>query len=179
MEVEENDVGKEGTGLGLARPSPEVEVVPTGAPERREPERSEGERSGGGPVTRQALGAPNKTDPEVLEKPKRRKFTAEYKKRIVEEADACTEPGQVGALLRREGLYSSHLATWRTQYEQKDLGGQRRGRKSTKNPLQAEVDRLEKENTRLRRELEQAEAVIDIQKKISETLGLVRKTEEN
>ena len=90
---------------------------------------------------------------EVLEKPTRRHFTAEYKLRIIREADACTESGCVGALLRREGLYSSHLNTWRRQREEGMLDGlqpKKRGRKtSERNPLLSEVNRLRKENEQL------------------------------
>lgn len=168
-----------GAGPGEVRGSGEVGGMPTGATERREPERSEGERSGVAPVGSGHEGARSRPDPEVLEQPKRRRFTAAYKRRIVEEADACTEHGEIGALLRREGLYSSHLTTWRAQYRQNDLAGKKRGRKATKHPLEKEVARLRKENADLRRDLEQAEAIIEIQKKVSDMLGLVRKTEES
>ena len=111
-------------------------------------------------------------DPEVPEKPKRRQFTAAYKLRIVEEADRCTQPGEIGALLRREGLYSSHLTTWRRQRREGTLQGlgRRRGRQG-KDPLQAEVEALRRENQRLRRRLEQAQVVIEVQKKLSGLLG--------
>jgi len=114
---------------------------------------------------------------EVLEKPTRRHFTAEYKLRIIREADACTESGCVGALLRREGLYSSHLNTWRRQREEGMLDGlqpKKRGRKtSERNPLLSEVNRLRKENEQLTQRLKQAELIIDVQKKISQVLGQV------
>ena len=121
----------------------------------------------------------NIPDPEVVPKAKRRKFTAEYKRRILEEADNCTEAGQIGALLRREGLYSSHLTTWRRQREQgvvKGLSPRKRGRKR-KDELEREVVRLQRENERLQANLEQAETIIDVQKKLSRLLGLA--TEEN
>jgi len=122
-----------------------------------------------GPLARQ------RADPEVLEKPVRRKFTAAYKRRILEEADACREQGQIGALLRREGLYSSYLSLWRRERDEaldQGLGRKRRGRKPTSNPLSNDVKRLERENLRLKRELEQAKLIIDIQKKTSRLLGL-------
>jgi len=121
----------------------------------------------------------NIPDPEVVPKAKRRKFTAEYKRRILEEADNCTEAGQIGALLRREGLYSSHLTTWRRQRDLgvvKGLSPRKRGRKR-KDELEREVVRLQRENERLQANLEQAETIIDVQKKLSRLLGLA--TEEN
>lgn len=115
-------------------------------------------------------------DPEVPEKKPRRIYTAQYKLRILQEADACTEPGQMGALLRREGLYSSNLTTWRRQREQGILNAvspQKRGRKPCpKNPLSEQNARLEKENRDLRRRLQQAETIIEAQKKISEIFGV-------
>ena len=118
-------------------------------------------------------------DPEVVPKAKRRKFSAEYKRRILEEADNCTESGHVGALLRREGLYSSHLSTWRRQRGRgvvEGLSPKKRGRKR-KDELEREVTRLQRENERLQASLEQAETIIDVQKKLSRLLGLA--TEEN
>jgi transposase len=121
----------------------------------------------------------NVPDPEVVPKGKRRKFSAKYKLRILEEADSCTEAGQVGSLLRREGLYSSHLTTWRRQRDEgvlKGLSPQKRGRKR-KDELEREVTRLQRENERLQASLEQAEMIIEVQKKLSRLLGLA--TEEN
>lgn len=112
-------------------------------------------------------------DPEVVVKPKRRQFTAEYKHRILQEAEACTQPGEVGALLRREGLYSSHLTTWRHQRQRGELQGlapAKRGRKS--DPHAAELARLQRENARLQAQVERAELIIDVQKKLSQLLGL-------
>ena len=113
---------------------------------------------------------------EVLEKPVRRRFTVEYKTRILAEADACTETGQLGELLRREGLYSSHLSTWRRLRDEGALAGlmpKRRGRKAKpKNPLADEVTRLGRENDRLKEQLRQAELIIDVQKKVSEMLSI-------
>jgi len=114
--------------------------------------------------------------PEVLEKPVRRRFTVEYKTRILAEADACTQPGMLGELLRREGLYSSYLTTWRRQHDDGALAGltpKRRGRKArSKNPLADEVSRLGRENERLKEQLRQAELIIDVQKKVSEMLNI-------
>ena len=113
-------------------------------------------------------------DPEVVPKAKRRQFTAKYKLRILEEADHCTERGQIGELLRREGLYSSHLSKWRQQRARGQLQGlapKKRGRKG-QDPSVAELARLRRENERLRVQLEQAEIIIDVQKKLARLLGL-------
>lgn len=127
-----------------------------------------------------AGGMEGPPDPEVGGKAKRRRFSVAYKLSVVEEADLCTKPGEVGALLRREGLYSSHLTAWRRQRREGTLGvGHRRGRRAT-DPLQVEVERLQAENQRLRHRLEQAEVVIEMQKKISGLLGIGQATgEEN
>ena len=104
----------------------------------------------------------------------RRKFTAEYKLRILAEADRYTEYGQIGALLRREGLYSSHLSEWRrkrTQGTLVSLSPKKRGPKPDKNPLAPEVARLERENERLCKKLKQAETIIDVQKKYQGSWG--------
>jgi transposase len=115
-------------------------------------------------------------DPAVPEKPVRRRFTAEYKVRILREADRCTESGQLGALLRREGLYSSHLTNWRQQRDDGTLAGltpKRRGRKANPDaPLIAENERLKRETQRLAAKLRQAETIIEVQKKLSEILGI-------
>ena len=115
-------------------------------------------------------------DPAVLEKPVRRRFLVEYKLHILHEADRCTASGQLGALLRREGLYSSHLSTWRKQRSNGMLAGlapKRRGRKVNPDaPLIAENLRLTRETQRLTAKLRQAEIIIDIQKKLSEMLGI-------
>ncbi len=121
-------------------------------------------------------GVPN---PEVVEKAQRRIYTAEYKLRILQETDTCSE-GQVGAILRREGLYSSHLTTWRRQRQAGQLAAltdNKRGRKSTpENPLSAEVERLRRENERLSQRLQQAEVMIDIQKKACAILNITLAT---
>lgn len=131
---------------------------------------------GGGPGgTAPGKGKPI-PDPAVPERPVRRRFTAEYKLRILREADRCAQSGQLGALLRREGLYSSHLTTWRQQRDQGTLAGlapKRRGRKASPDaPLLAENERLKRENQRLTAKLRQAETIIDVQKKLSEILGV-------
>ena len=122
-------------------------------------------------------------DPEVPEKTPRRKFTAKYKLKILAEADTCTQPGQMGALLRREGLYSSNLTTWRRQREQgllDALSPKKRGRKrKPKNPLADTVAQLERENRRLQQKLKQAELIIGAQKKMSEILGISQNLEES
>jgi transposase-like protein len=110
-----------------------------------------------------------------LEKARRRRFSAAYKLEVLQEADACSEPGEIGALLRREGLYSSLLSKWRQQREEGTLEGLRpkkRGRKARpRNPLARRVAELERDNERLRKKLEQAETIIDVQKKLSRILG--------
>jgi len=121
-------------------------------------------------------------DPEVTEKTVKRKFSVEYKARIVREADACTETGQIGALLRREGLYSSQLAQWRRAYEKGALAGlkdDKRGRKRTRNPLESENEKLKRKNARLEQRLEQAQVIIDIQKKLSGLMGIPLPNEED
>jgi len=141
------------------------------APQRGEPERSEGEPNGG--ANNRAAETPV-PDPEVRGQPKRRRFTAAYKARIVEEAQRCTEPGQIGALLRREGLYSSALTTWRRQYQAgalKGLKDDKRGRKCTRDARDEELQRLRRDNERLNQKLRQAELIIDIQKKVAAMLG--------
>lgn len=125
-----------------------------------------------------ARGAVERTraaDPEVPAKAKRRQFTAEYKLRIVREAAAAKSPGEIGALLRREGLYSSHLADWRRQRERGELVGlsAKRGRKpELVNPLAKRVAELERDKRRLERKLEQTELLLDIQKKASRLLEI-------
>ena len=118
---------------------------------------------------------PKRPDPEVVQCPKRRKFSAEYKRRILEELDACTKPGQIGALMRREGLYSSTLTQWRRQRDQKGVEGlapKKRGPKSTRDPQAETIQRLERENARLRKGLEQSRLIIDIQKKTAALLAM-------
>lgn len=123
----------------------------------------------------EALDGPARPDPEVAEKAVRRKFTAEYKRSILEQADAGRGEGAIGALLRREGLYSSHLSTWRRQRKEgtlQALSAKKRGRKPNFHPLAPENARLRAENARLLRRLEQAETIIEVQKKVSTLLGI-------
>lgn len=122
-------------------------------------------------------------EPEVPEKAQRRKYSAEYKLRILQEADSCQGTGELGALLRREGLYSSHLNTWKRQREEGTLHGlqpKKRGRKGKpKGPLVDRIAELERENRKLKKRLEQAETIIEFQKKVSEVLGIPLNNPEN
>ena len=112
---------------------------------------------------------------EVKPKAKRRRFSAEYKRSILEQADACTQVGELGALLRREGLYSSHLSTWRAARERGGLAGlspKKRGPKAkVKNPLEKRVRELERENLQLRKRAARAEGLVEVQKKVAELCG--------
>ena len=111
----------------------------------------------------------------MVDKPTRRRFSPSYKLRVVEEADRCTEPGEVGRLLRREGLYSSHLTRWRKAVRSGSLRAlwKRRGRKpSERNLLEGKVRKLERKNTRLENELHKAHLIIDVQGKVAGLLGL-------
>jgi len=111
-------------------------------------------------------GPPN---PEVPERAKRRRFSAEYKLRIVQEADRCSSSGELGALLRREGLYSSHLSVWRRQRETGALAAlsKKRGRKPGQTPEQAEIARLRAQVARLEKRLAQTEKIVEVQKKLA------------
>jgi transposase-like protein len=113
-------------------------------------------------------------DTEVVPKAKRRQFSVAYKKRILSEVDDCTEAGQIGAILRREGLYSSHLSTWRRQRERGELASALSGSRGrpVRPEAEQEVTRLRQENERLQQRLAQAEAIIDVQKKVSQLIGL-------
>ena len=126
-----------------------------------------------------AVAPPN---PEVRDKAVRRHFTAEYKLRILTLADACTESGSLGVLLRREGLYASNLNAWRGQRERGVLSAltpKKRGRKETvRDPLVAENEKLRRENERVTKRLRQAEIIIDVQKKVSQILGIQLATPE-
>ena len=123
-----------------------------------------------------AVPRPPAHDVEVVAKATRRRFTAAYKRKILRAADACTQPGAIGALLRREGLYSSHLTTWRAQRERGELLGlapKRRGpAPKPKHPLTAKVAALEREVTRYKARTERAEALVALQKKVAELLGI-------
>jgi transposase len=110
---------------------------------------------------------------EVSPKARRRSFTAEYRLRIVREADACTKSGEVGALLRREGLYSSHLTSWRSEVKRRDLEAlapKKRGPKV--DPRDAEIAELVRENEKLKARAERAELLVEIQKKVASLLGI-------
>lgn len=142
--------------------------------ERSGDERSEAPRSGGASmVERRSPGPDGVPDPEVVARPKRRQFTIEYKLRVLKEADAGKEPGAIGALLRREGLYSSHLVLWRRQREQAastQLKSRKRGPKAkVQDPR---IKQLERDKARLERRLKRAETIIEIQKKVHELLGI-------
>lgn len=149
------------------------QVTPPGSGPARA-QRAKEESAGpepGGPIGQ----TPPPPNPEVLETPRRRRFDATYKLQILQQADACP-PGQLGELLRREGLYASHLTTWRQQRDRGVLAAltpRKRGRKARQpDPLRTENQRLLRENERLAARLRQAEAIIDVQKKVSELLGI-------
>jgi transposase-like protein len=121
-------------------------------------------------------------DPEVVAMAERRRFTAKEKLRILEEAEACREPGEIGALVRREGIYSSYLSRWRRARDQGQLtalSSKKRGPKtSAGKSLKEEVAKLRRENERLQARLEQAEVIIEVQKKLSQLLGASPETNE-
>jgi len=151
-------------------PAPSPAALPSVG--RRETERSEGDWS----ATDGKTGADPKShpDPEVVAQAKRRRHTADYKQRILAEADRAKGSGGIGALLRGEGLYSSQLTTWRREREtgmRQALTPQKRGPKSKRNPLQDETDKLRRDNARLTEQLRKAEIVIDVQKKVAALLG--------
>ena len=143
--------------------------------ERSEPERTTEANVGGRPTPPppRAAAAP---DPEVIERPVRRTFTADYKRRILAQVDAATGPGGVGRVLRREGLYASHLVSWRKKLDKAAraaLEPNKRGPKAAvKNPLQGENAKLMRENARLQKKLHMADVIIDLQKKVSQILGI-------
>jgi transposase len=121
-------------------------------------------------------GAKSLTEVEVVAKAERRRFTAEYKLKVLREADHCKQPGEIGGLLRREGLYWSNLTNWRKQRERGELSGltaNKRGpKRREKNPLAERVRELEHDNARLKRRAERAEGIVELQKKVSEILGI-------
>jgi transposase-like protein len=125
--------------------------------------------------TPSAGASPGPPDSEVVAKPKRRRFTAEYRWRIVEEAEQCTEPGDVGRLLRREGLYSSHLTKWREAHRNGALHGLRSKKRGAKpkasNPLEPKVRELEAKVARLEKDLHTAHTILDVQEKVAGLLG--------
>jgi transposase len=142
--------------------------------------------AGGGPHdTQEGLpspnGKPSPPDPEVVTKPERRRFTKAYKLDILSQVEACSGVGQIGALLRREGLYSSYLAHWRWQKSQGRLDNSATKKRAAKssNHQAARVNQLERENARLKARLRQTELILDIQKKASEMLGIPLRTLDN
>jgi len=154
--------------------SPSKEIVPLRSGGPHPPERRDAQEQVSDIVSIKGSGVP---DPEVPAKARRRIFTAQYKKEILQEADTLKNtPGAIGALLRREGLYSSHLVNWRRQRTKGELDGlspRKRGRKNQpQNPLTNKVKELESENRRLQKKLEKAETIISFQKKLSEMLGI-------
>jgi transposase len=124
--------------------------------------------------------APGRPDPEVVEFPTKRRFSAEYKMRIVAEADACKSSGEVGALLRREGLYDSHLYRWRKKQREGALGALAPGKRGPEPdqaaPFRKKITALERENERLKKKLAQAETIIDVQKKVAGLLSRAPRT---
>jgi transposase len=126
------------------------------------------------------LRVPPRSPTEVTSKSKRRRFTAEYKLKVLQEADACREPGQIGSLLRREGLYSSHLVTWRDARERGELEGlapKRRGPKAQEpNPLARELAAKEREIAHLKAENAKLQIICEVQKKVSLLLGVTLPT---
>ena len=140
-----------------------------------------GPETSGGPGPTRVSGPP--ANPEVLERPKRRTYSTQEKLRILAALDRCSRPGEIGALLRREGVYSSSITRWRRQRDNGVLHGLspvRRGPKAAPPPPQdKEMAMLKRENARLRKRLSQAEMVIDVQKKVSQLLGIALDSAEN
>jgi transposase-like protein len=158
---------------------PVVSVVDVASVGRRAAERSEADRSS---TDARPSATPQRPDPEVVPQAKRRRFTAEYKLRILQEADALKGSGGIAALLRREGLYSSLLKTWRREREagvREALSPHKRGPKSKYDPVVQENQQLRRENQRLVEELRKADIVIDIQKKVAALLGRPIETPES
>ncbi len=122
------------------------------------------------------VAAPASASPELSDRPRRRTFTAQDKLRILTETDRAAETGGIGAILRREGLYSSALTDWRKQRDAGAFGAlapAKRGPKTTEpNPLAAELAQVQRDNARLTLRLKRAEAIIDLQKKVAELLGI-------
>jgi transposase len=160
--------------MGIAELKRETGMV---APEWSEGERSETSRNGGAtmPVADPAPKDSGVANPEVRDKAVRRRFTSTYKRRILQEADQCGSGG-IAALLRREGLYSSQLTTWRKLRATGEIAGlepRKRGKKpAPRNPMADEMQRLTRENQRLQKRLHQAETIVEVQKKLCDLLGL-------
>jgi transposase len=155
---------------------PVVPAPKVSAGERSEPKRAVG--AGTTAALAQPAGSPLVVagNSEVVAKASRRRFTVDYKLKILDQADACQQPGELGALLRREGLYSSSLALWRHQRQQGILTGltpKTRGRKpNQQSQLVADNEQLKRQNQKLSKRLQQAEIIIEFQKKLAEALGI-------
>lgn len=157
----------------------DVDVVDPGPPDVGAPERSGGSeppRSGGAPTSRPAPQPAEGPvpDPEFVPRATRRRYDAAFKSRVLREADACKKPGEISALLRREGIYSSLLSVWRRERERRDLATfapKKRGRKPN-DPLLAENERLLRETERLQERLRIAELICEAQKKVAQILGI-------
>ncbi len=158
----------------MQNPVPPVTSSALPSAGRSEDERSETERSPADGKAGAEVGTHVHPDPEVVAKAKRRRFTADYKQQILAKADAAAEHGSIGALLRREGLYSSHLTKWRRERAasiRQGLEPRKRGPKSKRNPLSEENQKLQRANDRLTERLRKAEIIIDVQKKVGALLG--------
>jgi transposase len=151
--------------------------------ERSEPKRAEGVGTTAALVASTSPSLDVPVNPEVVAKASRRRFTVDYKLKILHQADACHQTGELGALLRREGLYSSSLALWRQQRQQGILTGltpRTRGRKpNPQSQLVLDNEQLRRQNQRLSKRLQQAEIIIEFQKKLAEALGIPLKGESN
>jgi transposase len=161
---------------------PVVPAPKVSAGERSEPKRTEGAGSTA-TLVRSASPPLVAGNSEVVAKASRRRFTVDYKLKILAQADACHQTGELGALLRREGLYSSSLALWRHQRQQGILTGltpRTRGRKpNQQSQLVADNEQLKRQNQKLSKRLQQAEIIIEFQKKLAEALGIPLKEESN
>ena len=154
-----------------------ADLNPPAGSERRRPKAPEqGSGDGAEPIGTAA-------DPEVADRPIRRQFTAKYKLRILREAESCSRPGELGALVRREGLYLSYLGMWRRQRDKgilEGVGSKKRGKKAKPNQeLLEENKRLRRQNERLKKRLGDAETIIEVQKKVSSLLGIPLKDQDN
>jgi transposase len=163
--------GVDDTGVPSGDGGGALALLESGEGGRGEP----GQSQSRGREARRVVPALGRADPEVVPQARRRTFSGKYKLGILEKVDACTEPGQIGALLRRQGLYSSTLRTWRRQREQGVLTGlapKKRGpRADPDKELLKRLEKLEKENLRLANKLEKAELIIEVQKKVARLLG--------
>jgi len=158
-------------------------VVPAPQVSQGEPQRTGGAGTTAVLVPPASQPGTLSANPEVVAKATRRRFAVDYKLKILDQADQCRDTGQLGALLRREGLYHSNLQLWRRQREQGILSGltpRKRGRKpNPQSQLVEEIEQLKRQNQRLSKRLGQAEIIIEFQKKLSEALGIPLKGESN